>query len=117
MPGRVKSFLWPSGSSSLGRARPCQGRGSGFEARLPLHHLNSDSLFGGASDLNADPNASPTVVVASASLELHVMHVILFGAGASYGSGAVHPEPPPLGDQLFDLLARAFLASRGALPN
>jgi hypothetical protein len=27
----------PSGSSSLGRARPCQGRGSGFEARLPLH--------------------------------------------------------------------------------
>ena len=28
--------LCPSGSSSLGRARPCQGRGSGFEARLPL---------------------------------------------------------------------------------
>jgi len=75
--------------------------------------LNSDSLFGGASD----PNASPTVVVAAAFLELHVMHVILFGAGASYGSGAVHPEPPPLGDQLFDLLTRAFPASWGALPN
>src|SRR6266700_3842897 len=37
-PGRVKSNLWPSGSSSLGRARPCQGRGSGFEARLPLQY-------------------------------------------------------------------------------
>ena len=29
------------GSSSLGRARPCQGRGSGFEARLPLQLLTS----------------------------------------------------------------------------
>ena len=37
-PRRVKSNLWPSGSSSLGRARPCQGRGSGFEARLPLQY-------------------------------------------------------------------------------
>ena len=25
-----------SGSSSVGRARPCQGRGRGFESRLPL---------------------------------------------------------------------------------
>src|SRR5438270_10213423 len=38
---RVKSILCPSGSSSLGRARPCQGRGSGFEARLPLHPFRS----------------------------------------------------------------------------
>jgi hypothetical protein len=45
------------------------------------------------------------------------MHVILFGAGASYGSGAVDPQPPPLGDQLFDLLARTFPASWGALSN
>ncbi len=35
--GGVSLLLCSSGSSSLGRARPCQGRGSGFEARLPLH--------------------------------------------------------------------------------
>jgi hypothetical protein len=44
------------------------------------------------------------------------MRVILFGAGASYGSGAVDPEPPPLGDRLFELLARTFPRSWGALP-
>lgn len=32
--------------------------------------------------------------------------VLLFGAGASYGSGAVLPEPPPLGPHLFDELQR-----------
>src|SRR6266478_7342825 len=37
--GGVSLHLCPSGSSSLGRARPCQGRGSGFEARLPLTRL------------------------------------------------------------------------------
>src|ERR1035437_9626054 len=37
--GTVSLHLCPSGSSSLGRARPCQGRGSGFEARLPLQLL------------------------------------------------------------------------------
>ena len=28
-----------SGSSSVGRARPCQGRGRGFESRLPLEKI------------------------------------------------------------------------------
>src|SRR5499427_1049724 len=27
----------PSGNSSVGRARPCQGRGREFESRFPLH--------------------------------------------------------------------------------
>jgi hypothetical protein len=34
--------------------------------------------------------------------------VILFGAGASYGAGCVYPEPPPLGEKLYDALATAF---------
>ena len=34
--------------------------------------------------------------------------VILFGAGASYGAGYVDPAPPPLGEQLYDALARQF---------
>ena len=28
------------GNSSVGRARPCQGRGRGFESRFPLDFLN-----------------------------------------------------------------------------
>ena len=36
--GKIDPLAGPSGSSSLGRARPCQGRGSGFEARLPLQY-------------------------------------------------------------------------------
>jgi hypothetical protein len=31
--------LCPSGNSSVGRARPCQGRGREFESRFPLHFL------------------------------------------------------------------------------
>ncbi len=30
----------PSGNSSVGRARPCQGRGREFESRFPLHVLH-----------------------------------------------------------------------------
>jgi len=44
------------------------------------------------------------------------VRVILFGAGASNGSGAVHPEPPPLGGDLFRLLAQAFPQTWRALP-
>ena len=32
-----------SGNSSVGRARPCQGRGRGFEPRLPLNILNNQA--------------------------------------------------------------------------
>ncbi len=32
----LKTFFYTSGSSSVGRARPCQGRGREFESRLPL---------------------------------------------------------------------------------
>lgn len=31
-------------------------------------------------------------------------HMVIFGAGASYGSGDVTPYPPPLGNQLFEKL-------------
>src|SRR5579872_4370750 len=34
-----QKFLIISGSSSVGRARPCQGRGRGFESRLPLTEI------------------------------------------------------------------------------
>lgn len=36
------------------------------------------------------------------------MRVVLFGAGASYGSGAVHPRVPPLGGSLFAALRRLY---------
>jgi len=41
---------------------------------------------------------------------------ILVGAGASYGAGAITPYPPPLGNQLFDELARYYPQSWGQLP-
>ena len=40
----LKTFFYTSGSSSVGRARPCQGRGREFESRLPL---NSPGLEAG----------------------------------------------------------------------
>lgn len=46
----------------------------------------------------------------------YATRIILFGAGASYGSGAVVPRRPPLGDDLFDVLASEFPQSWGALP-
>ena len=36
------------------------------------------------------------------------MRVVLFGAGASYGSGSVAPKPPPLGADLFPALRKLF---------
>ena len=42
--------------------------------------------------------------------------VILFGAGASYGSGDVFPERPPLGGGLFGELARCYPGTWGTLP-
>lgn len=39
--------------------------------------------------------------------------VVLFGAGASYGSGPVHPSPPPLGDQLFNELDKLGKTATG----
>ena len=42
--------------------------------------------------------------------------VILFGAGASYGSVGVSPHPPPLGDVLFDQLALVSGSLASKLP-
>lgn len=42
--------------------------------------------------------------------------VFLFGAGASYGAGAIVPERPPLGSSLYSELARIYPRSWGALP-
>jgi hypothetical protein len=36
------------------------------------------------------------------------MNVILFGAGASFGSGQVNPCPPPLGNNLYKDLKRIY---------
>ena len=33
----IKGFISKCGNSSVGRARPCQGRGREFESRFPLH--------------------------------------------------------------------------------
>ena len=41
--------------------------------------------------------------------------VVLFGAGASFGSRSILPVPPPLGVDLYKLLARAFPKSWGAV--
>lgn len=41
--------------------------------------------------------------------------VVLFGAGASFGSPAILPTPPPLGTDLYGLLAKAFPQSWGAV--
>ncbi len=35
----AKAMVDTSGSSSVGRARPCQGRGREFESRFPLRKL------------------------------------------------------------------------------
>lgn len=42
--------------------------------------------------------------------------VFLFGAGASYGAGAILPESPPLGPQLYEALAISYPGSWGSLP-
>ena len=43
MPSREQEcrFAKRSGNSSVGRARPCQGRGREFESRFPLHKVPS----------------------------------------------------------------------------
>ncbi len=49
-PGRHTSTVqlhYPRGFSSFGRARPCQGRGGGFEPRNPLQQKR-DPPFGGS---------------------------------------------------------------------
>jgi hypothetical protein len=45
------------------------------------------------------------------------MKIVLFGAGASCGCGDVDPCPPPLGADLYDVLARLFPISWGAVPD
>ncbi len=42
-------------------------------------------------------------------------NVVLFGAGASLGSGSVMPKPPPLGADLFPVLRRLFPTVWGGL--
>lgn len=42
--------------------------------------------------------------------------IFLFGAGASYGSGGIIPETPPLGFQLYEILEEIYPGSWGALP-
>ena len=44
------------------------------------------------------------------------MKIVLFGAGASHGSGAALPVAPPLGSGLFDILARLFPGTWGQVP-
>lgn len=44
------------------------------------------------------------------------MKVVLFGAGASYGSGQVEPRVPPLGNELFEVLCRLYPISWGQIP-
>ena len=41
--------------------------------------------------------------------------VVLFGAGASFGSPAVLPVPPPLGADLYGVLAKAFPETWGGV--
>ena len=43
--------------------------------------------------------------------------VILFGAGATYGSEAVAPSIPPLGADLFDELRAAYPQAWGTIPD
>ncbi|MBW1613551.1 MAG: hypothetical protein JRJ57_06145 [Deltaproteobacteria bacterium] len=43
-------------------------------------------------------------------------HVVLFGAGASFGAGDIIPEKPPLGNQLYNRLKDFFPTSWGRLP-
>lgn len=44
------------------------------------------------------------------------MKVVLFGAGASFGSGEVSPKAPPLGKDLFEALVRLFPSTWGQIP-
>jgi len=45
------------------------------------------------------------------------MIVFLFGAGASFGSGNVHPINPPLGNSLFYSLKKLFPGTWGQIPD
>ena len=49
------------------------------------------------------------------SEEHNPKNLIIFGAGASYGSGNVKPCPPPTGDKLFEKLARQFPCGWGRI--
>ena len=40
-----KQFKILCGSGSVGRALPCQGKGRGFEPRLPLHEILEQGIF------------------------------------------------------------------------
>lgn len=42
---------------------------------------------------------------------------IVFGAGASFGAGAIWPSPPPLGTDLYCALVTAYPHSWGQLPS
>jgi hypothetical protein len=46
-PQNAKQFIskMSSGNSSVGRARPCQGRGRGFESRFPLNFKKRNIRF------------------------------------------------------------------------
>jgi len=46
-----------------------------------------------------------------------VENMVLVGAGASFGVGEVHPDNPPLGDDLFKNLESQYPNSWGSLPN
>ena len=44
-------------------------------------------------------------------------YVIVFGAGASFGSGQVNPNPPPIASELLSALDNLYPSTWGALPN
>lgn len=48
--GTAQSPVFICGSSSMGRARPFQGRGCGFKPRLPLHMRQGEGTGAGKKD-------------------------------------------------------------------
>lgn len=48
-------------------------------------------------------------------MDNNVKNVLIFGAGASFGSGDVNPKPPPMTVDLFAVLKRLFPPIWGGL--
>ena len=81
----VSTFAFPlRGNSSVGRARPCQGRGREFESRFPLKKKSLGSagafLFGIVSKIRSFAHAR-SIFVAFVSENSCFAHALLFHRG------------------------------------
>ena len=83
-------FFYIGGNSSVGRARPCQGRGREFESRFPLREEKSRTCS--CSSFLKEPNKGSQAQMAE------LVDACVSGAHAARCAGS----SPVLGTTLFD---------------